>query len=155
RADDMHVVPLKETDEYTLSENHISKNHQYSGLQLLLARNTLPRVVFIDPRFSDLPPLRHACDDLAPTHVGHGQWFLYHPHSWIRNSPHWKDSAILITYDEHGGYFDHVPPPGTSFSSVGKFPKIYEDPNEPGPEYLGVRVPAFLISPYVKERSVS
>ena len=155
RTDDEHVVPLKETDEFTLSEFHI-KNHPFSGLQLLLGRNVLPRVVFIDPRFSDLPPLRKACDDLAPTHVAHGQWFLYEVYSWIRNSQHWKDSAILITYDEHGGFFDHVAPPGTSFSSGGKYPKIYRDePNEPSPEFLGVRVPAFLISPYVDARTVS
>jgi phospholipase C len=51
----------------------------------------------------------------------------------VRNGPNWKDAAIIITYDEHGGFWDHVAPP-----VVDKW----------GP---GSRVPALIISPYAKK----
>jgi phospholipase C len=50
----------------------------------------------------------------------------------VRESPQWDSSAFLITYDEHGGYFDHVPPP--QFDAFG----------------LGIRVPCWVISPWAK-----
>jgi phospholipase C len=51
----------------------------------------------------------------------------------IRNGPNWKDAAIIITYDENGGFWDHVPPPkGDRW----------------GP---GVRVPTIIISPFAKK----
>ncbi|HEX9247823.1 MAG TPA: alkaline phosphatase family protein [bacterium] len=54
----------------------------------------------------------------------------------VMQSPYWADSAIIITYDEHGGRWDHVPPPkGDRW----------------GP---GSRVPAIIISPYAKRRFV-
>ena len=51
----------------------------------------------------------------------------------VRNSANWKDAAIIITYDENGGFWDHVAPP-----TVDKW----------GP---GTRVPAIIISPYAKQ----
>ncbi len=51
----------------------------------------------------------------------------------IMDSPLWKDTAIIITYDENGGYWDHVAPP-----NIDKF----------GP---GTRIPALIISPYAKK----
>jgi phospholipase C len=51
----------------------------------------------------------------------------------VRNGPNWKDAAIIITYDEHGGFWDHVAPP-----VVDKW----------GP---GARVPALIISPYARK----
>lgn len=152
RTDDKHVVPLRENDPFTLSENQMS-DHDLSGLELLLRQNELPRVVFIDPRFSDAPPIRKANDDLAPANIGNGQRFIRDVCERLFKSQHWKDSALLITYDEHGGFFDHVPPPGTRFSDITGIEKIHSDPDSP--DFLGVRVPTFLISPYVLGHSVS
>jgi len=53
--------------------------------------------------------------------------------SAIQNSPYWQDTAIIITYDEHGGRWDHVPPP-----VIDKW----------GP---GVRVPTIIVSPFAKK----
>jgi phospholipase C len=54
----------------------------------------------------------------------------------VRNGPNWKDTAIVITYDEHGGFWDHVAPPtDASHSDVW------------GP---GSRVPTIIISPLAK-----
>jgi phospholipase C len=51
----------------------------------------------------------------------------------VRNGPNWKDAAIIITYDENGGFWDHVAPP-----KIDRW----------GP---GTRVPAILISPFAKK----
>jgi acid phosphatase len=54
----------------------------------------------------------------------------------VRNGPDWKDTAIIVTYDENGGFWDHVPPPaGDAW----------------GP---GTRVPAIVISPFAKKAAV-
>ncbi|MCQ6281261.1 alkaline phosphatase family protein [Bacillus sp. EB600] len=60
----------------------------------------------------------------------------------IMNSPYWKDTAIIVTYDEGGGFYDHVAPPTVT-------------PNADGLQGDGPRVPAIVISPYAKENYVS
>ena len=60
---------------------------------------------------------------------------------------------FLITYDEHGGFYDHVAPPGTEAGPQGlvhSFPLLHPK----GRPYLGVRVPTFVISPWVSAGSV-
>lgn len=51
----------------------------------------------------------------------------------VRESPQWDSSAFMLTYDEHGGYFDHVSPP--QLDAFG----------------LGIRVPTWVISPYARK----
>jgi phospholipase C len=60
----------------------------------------------------------------------------------------WKGTVMIITYDEHGGFFDHVSPPflRTDPPAGAHYTRPFET--------LGVRVPAFVISPFVKPRSV-
>ncbi len=152
RIDDTNVIPLHRgnyvaTDEFQINDDDLK------GLDEVLEKDVLPRVIFIEPRFSDEPPLKKAYDDLAPTDISHGQVFIQKICNKLFQSKHWKDLTLLINYDEHGGFFDHVPPPGTAHSSAGiHVPSIYEnpdDPNDKGPECMGVRVPALLVSPYV------
>jgi phospholipase C len=58
---------------------------------------------------------------------------------------------LVITYDEHGGFYDHVPPPGTPQSGTGPYAPLIAD----GPTWLGVRVPTFVVSPYVSAGGIS
>lgn len=60
----------------------------------------------------------------------------------VVNSPKWNETLLIITYDEHGGFFDHVSPPPA------------QDDNKDFRQY-GVRVPTFIVSPWVEPRSVS
>jgi hypothetical protein len=55
---------------------------------------------------------------------------------------------LVITYDEHGGYFDHVPPPQTTDDTLARFGKD-------GFQQLGFRVPAIVAGPYVKQGHIS
>jgi phospholipase C len=67
----------------------------------------LPQVSFVDPRFTGVDEN----DDHPPTDIQRGQVFVSQIVNAVRGGPYWKDSVIFITYDEHGGFYDHVPPP--------------------------------------------
>jgi phospholipase C len=92
----------------------------------------LPTVSVIDPPFS-----------IADDHPSHnprlGQKFVGLIVDALTNSESWETSALLILYDENGGFYDHVPPP-----------PAFEDPPEDDP--LGFRVPALVVSPYAKKK---
>jgi phospholipase C len=69
----------------------------------------LPQVSFVDPNFGFFS--RDAeNDEHPPADIQRGQAFLSQLVNAVRNGPYWKDSIIFITYDEHGGFYDHVKP---------------------------------------------
>ena len=85
-------------------------------LQLFLAQAAgvpgvggLPNVSFVDPNFG-LFGIKSENDEHPPTDIQRGQAFVSKVVSAVRSGPFWKDSVIFITYDEHGGYYDHVEP---------------------------------------------
>ena len=87
-------------------------------------------------------------DDIVP-----GELLIKKVYETIRNSPHWNESMLLITYDEHGGFFDHVTPPAT----VNPGDKISDPENNKNNfdfTQLGVRVPAVVVSPYVARGTI-
>ena len=66
-------------------------------------------------------------------------------------APTWSRPLFVVTYDEHGGFFDHVPPPGTPLADdPNPQPRVHPD----GADHLGVRVPALVISPWVDAGTV-
>lgn len=78
-------------------------------------------------------------DDHPPHHPLLGQLFLGSIYNALAASPHWGRCLFLVTYDEAGGFFDHVPP-GT----------VPDDDAADGFDQLGFRVPAFAAGPFVK-----
>ena len=70
----------------------------------------LPQVVFIDPNLG-VTGTGLQDDEHPPTDIQRGQAHVSAVVNAIRNGPYWKDSVIFITYDEHGGYYDHAAPP--------------------------------------------
>jgi hypothetical protein len=97
-------------------------------------------VTFIDPHFIELPPDAN-CDG-PPADVQAGQQLVRQVVEAVVTSPKWSKTLLIIIYDEHGGFYDHVPPPAATKVS---------------PESLGtygVRVPAFVISPWVRGGTV-
>ncbi len=88
-------------------------SQHFLPLQLFLAQaaaGTLPQVSFVDPNFG-LGGITFENDEHPPTDIQRGQAYVSQVVNAIRNSPNWKDSVIFITYDEHGGSYDHVRPP--------------------------------------------
>ena len=70
----------------------------------------LPEVSFVDPNFGFFSRGAEN-DEHPPADIQRGQAFLSQLVNAVRNGPYWKDSIIFITYDEHGGFYDHVRPP--------------------------------------------
>jgi phospholipase C len=71
----------------------------------------LPDVVFVDPNFGPTSLFPRENDEHPPTDIQRGQAFVSRVVNAVRNGPHWSDSIVLLVYDEHGGFFDHVKPP--------------------------------------------
>jgi phospholipase C len=108
------------------------------------AKGALPPVSWIDPRFKDLRVLGpNSNDDHPPSDVVAGQELVMTIYNALSSGPKWARTLLVITYDEHGGFYDHVPPPAA----------VDDDPEKFG--RLGVRVPALLVSPLVERGSTS
>jgi phospholipase C len=142
---------LRFYNRHRLSNRHVVPfGAEQDGFAARAKAGTLPRVVFIDPNFVDVPPVRTANDDHPPADVAFGQAMLAFVHDTLLGSPQWAKSMLIVTYDEHGGFFDHVPPPGTA-ASPAVIPRVHQK----GPQCLGVRVPTFVVSPMVPAGGVS
>ena len=122
------------------SDNVVSFDDPVIGFAALAKSGNLPSVSFIDPHFVDYPP-DSFCDE-PPSDIRNSQPFIRTLVETLVASPKWDKTLLIITYDEHGGFYDHVPPvPAVKVS----------------PEMLpttGVRVPCFVISPWVKGGAV-
>jgi len=111
--------------------------------------SALPQVIFIEPTYGDAPHIGRSTDDHAPAGVADGQEFLMQAYNAVTASPDfWKGCVMVVDYDEHGGFFDHVsPPPAITAPPAGAtYPPFVS---------LGVRTPAYVISPFVAPGSVS
>lgn len=123
------------------------------------AGNTLPQYSFIEPCYNDHDGPGGAeilASDQHPDHnVQEGEKFIASIYNAIRGNPAvWDSTALLVVYDEHGGIYDHVAPPDCT-------PDDYQAntmaTNTGAPfnfDYLGVRVPAILISPYIAKGTI-
>ncbi|MDB5730876.1 MAG: phosphoesterase [Variovorax sp.] len=80
--------------------------------------------------------------------IAAGEGLIKATYEAIRNSPHWDSSMLIITYDEHGGFYDHVAPgPAKPSGSKGSEHGFMFD-------QLGVRVPAVIVSPLIARGTV-
>jgi phospholipase C len=108
-----------------------------------VAAGKLPQVSWIDPRFKDLRVLGpDSNDDHPPSDVIAGQDLILTIYHALSSAPTWQKTLLIVVYDEHGGFYDHVAPPAA----------VDDDPQF---RHLGVRVPALLISPFVSAGSSS
>jgi phospholipase C len=110
------------------------------------ANNALPKYSFVEPSFL-LDP-----NDAHPPHdVNAGEAFLHAIWTAVSTSPGWNQTLLVITFDEHGGCYDHVLPP---FGA--KPPDAASAPGDKGFGFdrFGVRVPTIVVSPYVAAGTV-
>jgi phospholipase C len=129
------------------NDNFQSFSHFASDI-LWEKKEDFPQVIFIEPSYSDSPHKDFPNDDHAPTSASNGQDFLLRIYNaLIANPARWAKTALIITYDEHGGFFDHVspiplktfPPPGAGYEPFHS---------------SGVRVPGIVVSPLVEPGTV-
>ena len=95
----------------------------------------LPQVAYVDPAFGDN-------DYHPPTDIRAGESFLYQVYRAVTTSPAWRRTLLIVTFDEWGGFFDHVPPPHA--------PDV-----DPAFSLRGFRVPCLLISPFARRGYVA
>jgi phospholipase C len=96
------------------------------------AEGTLPEVAWIEPGYT-------FNDDHPPHAIALGQVFIGTLYKALAESPQWGESLMIVDYDEHGGFYDHVAPPKTE-----------DDHAEQGFDQLGFRIPALVLGPYAK-----
>jgi phospholipase C len=118
----------------------------------------LPDYSFIEPNYTDhdgSSGAMIASDQHPDHHVREGERFIASVYNAIRsNRSLWESTALLVTYDEHGGIYDHVPPPACMPDGFVAQPK---DTGTSLPFFfdrLGVRVPAVLVSPWIPRGTV-
>ncbi len=112
------------------------------------AKGDLPSYSFIEPRyFTDMLLGQMPNDEHPPHNILYGEVLIASVYNALRAGPKWPQTLLVVTYDEHGGCYDHVTPPAAT---------------PPGPPYgngftfdrFGVRVPAVLVSPFIPPNSI-
>lgn len=133
---------LRMFDRYRLDTAQIRPFNEFFDR----AETGLPLFTFIEPDYTDVVPGdRIANDDHPPADLRQGQRLLQRVYNAIQASPNWQRTMLIITYDEHGGFFDHVAPPGTKENPDDAIAPVHPE----GRLHLGPRVPSLVISPWV------
>ncbi len=112
------------------------------------AAGTLPAYSMVDPDFG-------MSSEEDPQDVQYGDQFLSQVINAVMASPQWPNTLLVWTYDEGGGYYDHVPPPKAVKPDAVAPMLASTDP--PGPVFnrYGFRVPSGIVSPFARENYVS
>ena len=154
------------------------KFRDYEQLATDLKNGTQPQVIIVEPSYQDAPHIGpdHPNDNHPPLAVGWGEDFLRRTYQAATiNAAVWASTLMVVYYDEHGGFYDHVAPPAFDNAAAGNaIPPsaaggpaaggaaaggpVAGGPVAGGPVYnfgtLGPRVPAILISPWVAPKTV-
>jgi phospholipase C len=130
-------------------QSHIAPMKQYYADA---KAGKLPQVSFVEA--SPLGKVNVESDEHPPANVQVGQKFTHDVIKALVGSPNWSSSALFLTYDEHGGYYDHVAPPAAV--KPDNIPPMLQPGDAPGAfNRYGIRVPSMVISPYAKKHFVS
>jgi phospholipase C len=125
-----------------------SADHSHFGLfkdfQAAAAGGTLPSYSFLEPSWSSTGNSQHPAGDVAC-----GEQLIHDVYYALYNGKAWNETLLVVTYDEHGGCYDHVAPPS------GAVPPD-DTPGEFGFDFkrFGIRVPAVLVSPLIAPGTV-
>ncbi|KAJ3273690.1 hypothetical protein HDV01_003969 [Terramyces sp. JEL0728] len=122
-------------------------------------QNVVPFQEFLDdakngslPRFSYIDPDMDTGDYHPPRNLPSGENFLKTVYDAVRSGPQWEKTLFLIVFDEHGGFYDHVPPPTNV--PIPDNSTVYPQAGDFQFERLGLRVPAILVSPWIKKGQI-
>jgi phospholipase C len=133
---------------------------------------TLPAVSFVDPEFGVLSDIGAPLttvpgftklgalvsatggDEEEPQDLTYGENWAYQVVTAVLRSPAWRRTLLIYTFDEHGGYYDHVPPP-SAIAPDAIPPNLTATDVPGGYNVYGPRVPAIVASPYAKKNAVT
>jgi phospholipase C len=134
-----------------------------------LTNGTLPSVAYIDPGFTSGLDEHPGLDDNVPgASIQRGSQYVSTLIDALMQSSSWQDSVFILTFDEFGGFYDHVAPQPTVSPDGIKPIDLLPGPPPNGPDicvlnsgptcdfvYTGYRVPLMVISPFAKKNFVS
>jgi phospholipase C len=150
--------------------NHMPS--QFAPISQLLSdmqNGTLPQVAFVEPA-SETALDEHSSDDdvTNPPNVQSGAAYVANIINTLMASPSWKDSVFILSFDEFGGFYDHVPPHSATPPDAIEYPTdlqssskgtdiCYGNTSTPvcGFFFTGYRVPLIVISPFTRKNYVS
>jgi len=129
-------IRLTDIDDYNEFLHDIAQSHY------------APSYTFIEPSYNALSDFKCSTSQHPLDDVTRGEALIKRTYEAIRNSPVWSRSLLIITWDEHGGFYDHMAPPKAV--APGDIP-LDDDNNKYGFafEQYGPRVPAVVISPLI------
>jgi len=108
------------------------------------AAGHLPAYAFLEPGWGSAGNSQHPAYDVAK-----GEQLIHDVYRALRDGPGWGQTLLIVTYDEHGGCYDHVPPPGGAIPPDGAAGEYGFDFRR-----FGVRVPTVLVSPLIAPGTV-
>ena len=118
--------------------NYETINHFFDAAQ---NEAGFPEFCFIEPKYFGADQN----DDHPPHNVMKSEKLIADVYNAIRGNPElWNSTLLVVLFDEHGGFYDHVPPPPTVPPDAHREEYSFDQ--------LGVRVPALLVSPWVGRR---
>lgn len=126
---------------------HADEKHfgHFRDFQERAAEGTLPAYSFLEPSWDASGNSQHPNYDVAK-----GEQLIHDVYYAVRNGKAWASTLLIITYDEHGGNYDHVAPPADATppgdGTVGEYGFDFTR--------FGVRVPAVLVSPLIAKGAV-
>ncbi len=133
--------------KYVLGNNFRRYSHFASDLLQDPGAND-PQVILVEPTYGDGPQLgsNHPNDNHPPLAIGWGEDFLRRTYEAVTaNKKRYGKTVMIVYYDEHGGFYDHVPPPLVNYTCPSSPSFTFES--------LGPRIPAMIVSPFVKQSS--
>ncbi len=129
------------------------RTHEYSDFAYDLKHGTLPQYSFVEPQFlfkhNDQHPSAYK-HELSTGTVYLGEELILEVYNAIRNSTYKDKTLFIITHDEHGGCFDHFPPPSGAIPPVSGMVGQCDF----GFDRLGVRVPMIMVSSYIQPNTI-
>ncbi len=117
-----------------------------------VAGGDLPEYTLIEPRYDTGHSYLNGNSMHPMNDIRAGEGVIKSVYEALRQSPLWASTMLIVTFDEHGGFFDHVPPPAGQPTGDDL---RYRNPKD-GFDFdrLGVRVPAIVVSAYTQAGSV-
>jgi phospholipase C len=136
--------PLTRSTFTDIAQAPASRFGLFPDFTAAAAAGSLPAFCFLEPSWGPAGNSQHPNYDVAL-----GEQFIHDVYEAVRGGPGWPQTLLVITYDEHGGCYDHVPPPAGATppdSNAGEFGFDFTR--------FGVRVPAVLVSPLIPAGTV-